>query len=202
MKYIIIFLIAYSSSFAQLLPGGRSERYESRKSTATNKNDRAYFEIGLNGLEINNYNGVEGTITFGVIKQSNIILGGGINAVLFDSFKLNEADRNLFLRYTNGFFNFGYFIKLHNNIKISPIINLGVGRVNLTNNVMGVFADPTGDWYTFIEPKIDLDIKIYEKSHISLGTGYRNSFGIQKYGLTNEDFSTIIFKLSYKMIIE
>lgn len=202
MKFIIIILLAYSSSFAQLLPGGRADRYERGNSTATNKNDRAYFEIGLNGLEINKYSGVEGTITFGVIKKSNIILGGGINAVLFDSFKLNEADKNLFLRYTNGFFNFGYFLKLHSNIKISPTINMGVGRVNLSNNVMGIFADPAGDWYTFLEPKIDIDIRIYEKSHISLGTGYRNSFGIQKYELTNEDFSTIIFKLSYKMIIE
>ncbi len=200
MKYIILILLFYSFSSSQVLPGGRPDRYEN-KSSANETDDRAYLSLGLNLLEINSHQGAEGMLSFGVIKKSNLILGGGIYAVLFDSFKVDEFN-NTYIRYTNGFFNLGYYIKIHKNIKLSPVFLIGAGRVNLTNNALGIFSDPNGDWYTFIEPSLDLDIRIWQKAHLGLGVSYRKSFGIQKYELNNDDFTSLCFKFYYKMIIE
>lgn len=203
MKYLILILLFSSTLLSQSLPGGARDRYEggNKEQDSKKTTDRAYFTIGVGILTLNEFTGAEGNFAFGVIKKSNLILGGGINAVLFDSFK-EEAETNRFLKYTNGFFNIGYYLKLSNYIKVSPTLIFGIGRMNISNNVLGIAADNNGDWYTFLEPNIDLDLRIWNKNHLNLAISYRNSFGVDYFEITNKKFSSVCFKVNYKLIIE
>lgn len=200
MKYLLLILLFSSSLFSQILPGGKSERYEEKRSSSKNE-DRAFFGLGIGILNINTYTGAEGSIFFGVIKNSNLIIGGGINAVLFDSFKVGDLNTS-FVRYTNGFANIGYYLKLNDYLKLSPKLAAGIGRLNTSTNRLGIIADNNGDWYYFLEPNLAIDIKIYRKSHLDLELSYRNAFDVEEYGLSNSDVSSLVYKINFKMIIE
>lgn len=200
MIYILFILLFSSSLYSQVLPGGKSDRYEDKRPTSKNE-DRAFFGLGIGILNINGYNGAEGSLFFGIIKNSNFIIGGGINAVLFDSFKVGEVNTT-FLKYTNGFANIGYYLKLNDFLKLSPKIAAGIGRLNTSSNRLGIIGDNNGDWYYFIEPNLAIDIRIFKKSHLDLELSYRNAFDVEDYGLSNSDVSSLVYKINFKMIIE
>ncbi len=200
MKLLIIISLFIYSVNAQVLPGGKTDRYEDKREVSKN-DDRAFFGLGVGILEINTFTGVEGTLFFGVIKKSNLIIGGGIHATLFDSFKVGK-DNNSFLKYTNGFVNLGYFLKLSNVVKVSPNLALGIGRFNTSNNQIGIVSENNGDWYYFLEPNIAFDFKVFKKSHINLELSYRNYFDVEDYGLDNSKVNSLCYKINYKMIIE
>lgn len=200
MKNIIILLFLFNSlSFSQLLPGGNRERYEDN-SNSNSSNNGAYINLNLNFLQINEYFGVEGALGFGNILNNNLILGGGINSVLFDSFKIqNEGSE--FIRYTNGYFRIGYLIDLKY-VYPSINLNLGAGRMNSSTLAIGVNADPNGDWYVYFEPNLTFDVKLYKKNYLNLCLNYRIYNGIENYNLKNNDFNGFVVNFGYTLILK
>lgn len=196
--YLIIILF-YNISFSQLLPGGNRERYE-ENSSSTSSNNSAYINLNLNFLQINDYFGVEGALGFGNILKNNLILGGGINSVLFDSFKIQNEGSEL-IRYTNGYFKFGYLIDMKY-VYPSFNLNLGAGRMNSSTLAIGVNADPNGDWYIYLEPNLNFDVKLYKKNYLNFCFNYRFYNGIENYNLKNSDFNGFVFNFGYTLILK
>lgn len=198
MKLFIIFILITYTSFSQLLPGGKSERYEGNQKSSSNDNG-AFISFGLNLFEIDDNFGLEGNLAFANISKSSLIIGGGLNSVLFDTYKVENTSS--FLRYTNGFGTIGYLFDFSKHLKLSPLLNIGVGRVNTSGSNLGINSDPNGDWYFFIEPKLDFDLKLYKSSFLTLSISNRFYNGIENYNLENNDFNGLVFGLSYKLLI-
>lgn len=198
MKTLILICLFSNFLFSQLLPGGGSDRYESNK--YSNNSSIAMLRAGVNGLKISENYGVEGEVDFTNVNKNKIVIGFGLNATLFSTFKTNEVYSD-YIRYFSVYGSGGYFIKLNNNIHFIPNINLGFGRMNTATSSFGISRDVNGDFYFYIEPKLDLDFKIYKKNYLGVSTSYRIYTDIEKYNFSNSDFNGFIINLAYKLML-
>ena len=81
-------------------------------------------------------------------------------------------------------------------------LNLGAGRMNSSTLAIGVNADPNGDWYIYLEPNLNFDVKLYKKNYLNFCFNYRFYNGIENYNLKNSDFNGFVFNFGYTLILK
>lgn len=188
-------------SFSQDFPGGvNPEKQESIKP----KHPSLYAGFSFKGANLMEDWGLELGGRVGGYINEYFSAGAGFyylftQTITYENFDY-DTEPHLRLGYAGG--EAELHLSMNEYISVSGILGAYIGQANEgTRSDVDISHDIEGNWIYMLEPGICLYIHIWDGFSAGLNYQYRRSFGVDFYGLNNDDLSGQILSLNIYSIL-
>jgi len=199
-KFLIILLLIFILpliSYGQRYPGGVNP-YEKETDDRENSN-KVLTSISLKLANITNVYGTELGASVNLLMDKKISIGFEFFSLLSDNAGVKVDEKNsITISYGYAGATFGYYYFPLDWLMLTPNLLCGISRITNKSSTIG-FGIPnlSEDWYGLFEAKATLGIKIVKSIWIGIFAGYRYSYGVKFYTITNKDLTGTIFGISF-----
>lgn len=198
---IIISILLINSAKAQLLPGGKKDKYETVRKKKSNGNVRYYTGIGLRGIHAMDDWGVELSIKFGGLVTKNIALGLTYNSLFSKNLDIPELNGQI-LRMQSFALQPEYLFWLNQYFLLSIYANAGFAYVSTSGaGNIDFIDDLNGDWAFQSEQGFTFNYRMMQSLWLSLEAGYRSTIGINYNAFGDKEISGMTFGVTLKAFL-